>query len=302
MSRSGGLCQRSRLTRLRTATGAPWAPRSTATHPSRAPNIARRWAPTARRFPEYKRKRFNSWITSVCATISSMSDLLSIPEAAKELRLDPSRVRALAAHGALPAIKIGNRWAVDRLAVARRLQGAHGAGRPFEPHNAWGVVFLASGSRPGWLGPKALWRLRQALRIDGLRALAPRLERRAERRVFRAHPGELPHLLEDPALARSGISAAGSHNLNLLSGAEADGYVREASLRKLRKVHALEPVPVGSGNVVLRVVPDAAWHLDPHERIAPPAAVALDLLSAADARSRRAGQRLLKSLDSGVGS
>lgn len=226
-----------------------------------------------------------------------MNDLLSIPEAAEELSLHPSRVRALAAAGALPAIKIGNRWAVDRAAVARRLQGEHGAGRPFEPRNAWAVLFLASGNQPDWLTSKELWRLRRALRLEGIQTLVPRLERRAKFRVFRVHPGELPHLLEDPALVRSGISAAGSYNLDLLSGAEADGYVRESNLNKLQRAHALEPAAIGAGNVLLRVVPSSAWHLDPDEGVAPPAAVALDLLAAPDVRSQRAGGQLLKRLE-----
>jgi excisionase family DNA binding protein len=225
-----------------------------------------------------------------------MNELLSIPEAAEELSLHPSRVRALAAAGALPAIKIGNRWAVDRVAVARRLQGEHGAGRPFEPRNAWAVLFLASGDQPDWLGPKDLWRLRRALRLEGLKALVPRLERRAKRSAFRAHPGELPHLLEDPVLVRSGISAAGSYDLDLLSGAEAEGYVRDSQLTKFQRAHALEPAAIGEGNVFLHVVPDSAWHLDQHPGVAPPAAAAVDLLGAADARSQGAGRELLKRL------
>jgi hypothetical protein len=225
-----------------------------------------------------------------------MNDLLSIPEAAEELSLHPSRVRALAAVGALPAIKIGNRWAVDRMAVARRLQGEHGAGRPFEPHNAWAVLFLASGNQPDWVSPKVLWRLRRALSLEGLRALVPRLERRATRSAFRAHPGELPHLLEDPVLVRSGISAAGSYDLDLVSGAEAEGYVREGRLTKFQRAHALEPAAIGAGNVLIRVVPASAWHLDRHDGVAPPAAVAVDLHGAADARSQRAGRQLLKRL------
>lgn len=225
-----------------------------------------------------------------------MSELLSIPEAAEELSLHPSRVRALVAAGALPAVKIGKRWAVDRVGVARRLQGEHGAGRPFEPHNAWAVLLLASGDEPDWLGPKELWRLRRALRLEGVKALVPRLERRGKRSAFRAHPGELRHLLEDPVLVRSGISAAGSYGLDLASGAEAEGYVRAGRLTKFERAHALEPAVIAAGNILLRVVPDSAWHLDPHEGVAPPAAVAVDLLGAADARSQRAGRQLLKRL------
>jgi|SRR5215211_1145517 len=225
-----------------------------------------------------------------------MNDLLSIPEAAEELELHPSRVRALAAQGTLPAIKIGKRWAVDRVAVARRLRGQHGAGRPFEPQNAWAILFLAAGDEPDWLGPKALWRLRRAVSLEGLKALAPRLEGRAQQRAFRTHPGELAHLLADPGLVRSGISAAGSYSLDLVSGAEADGYLADGRLSKFQEAHALEPAAIGAGNVLLRVVPDSAWHLDSRGGVAPAAAVALDLLGATDARSQRASQRLLKRL------
>jgi excisionase family DNA binding protein len=225
-----------------------------------------------------------------------MRDLLSIPEAAEELGLHPSRVRALAGQGALPAIKIGNRWAVDRAGVARRLQGHSGAGRPYDAANAWGVLFLASGDEPEWAGSKALWRLRRALGLEGLETLVPRLARRADRRIFRAHPGELAHLLEDADFVRSGISAAGFHGLDLVSAGEADGYLPERRRSGFERAHALDPAGIEAGNVLLRVVPDSAWHLDAHP-VAPSAAVALDLLEATDARSQRAGHRLVQRLE-----
>ena len=226
-----------------------------------------------------------------------MDDLLSIPEAAEELSLHPSRVRALAAAGALPAFKIGKQWAVDRAAVARRLRGEHEPGRPFEPHNAWALLFLASGDQPDWLSSKELWRFRQALRLDGLRGLASRLERRGKRHHFDGHPGELRYVLEDRAFVRSGISAAGSYELDLVSGGEADGYIAQSRLGKFQRAHALEPVIPGAGNVLLRVVSDAAWKFSPGQNVAPAAAVALDLLEDADPRSQRGGRKLLKRLE-----
>lgn len=226
-----------------------------------------------------------------------MSDLLSIPEAADELSLHPSRVRALAADGALPAIKIGRHWAIDRAAVARRLRGKHGAGRPFEPHNAWALLLLASGDKPDWLSAKEHWRFRQLLRVDGLSGLASRLERRGRRRELDAHPGELSHVLADRHLIRSGVSAAGSYELDLVSGAEADGYLAASRLNEFEHAHALEPASLGAGNVLVRVVPDSAWHFSPGQNAAPQAAVALDLVDDVDPRSQRAGRELLKRID-----
>jgi len=225
-----------------------------------------------------------------------MPALLSIPEAAKELKLHPSRVRALASAGSLPAVKIGHRWAVDRSAVAEHWRRLHAVGRPFEPGNAWALLFLASGRDADWLDPSSHWRLRQALARDGLVGLAPRLDRRGSPRRFRVHPGEIRYLLEDPRLVRSGISAVSEHDLGLVSGQEADGYIRENDLADLQREHAMQPAELVEGNVLVRVLPDKAWHFV-DERVAPLAAVALDLAEDPDPRSRRAGQARLKAID-----
>lgn len=226
-----------------------------------------------------------------------MSELISISEAALELDRDPSRVRALVASGQLPGVRIGNQWAVERREVERRKRVRPPAGRPFEPHNAWALLFLASGLQPPWVDASALWRLRGALAAHGVDGLRPRLRRRAELQRFRVHPGELPHVAEDGRLVRSGISAAGGHGLGLVSGAEVDAYGRESDLERLKRAHALRAAEVGEFNAVIRVVPDAAWHFDPGDSVAPIAAVALDLAEDPEPRSARAGRDALKELD-----
>ena len=226
-----------------------------------------------------------------------MSKFLSISEAARALDLDPSRVRALAAHGQLPAIRIGRSWAIEPGAVDQRRRRAPRAGRPFESHNAWGLLLMASGEDVDWLASGPRWRLRQILGLNGLDGLAVRLGRRGESLFFRGHPGEIAHLLDDPDLVRSGISAAGLYQLEVVSGGEAEGYIRESRLKRFKKKHALITSGQAEANVRLRVVPDRAWHLSSASRVAPIAAVALDLAEAADARSRRAGNAQIKRLD-----
>lgn len=224
-------------------------------------------------------------------------EMLSIPEAAKQLDVSPSRARAMAAAGILPAAKVGKQWVVDPFVVAQRNRVAHRAGRPFEPANAWGLLSIASGEEPSWLEPKVSWRLRQSLKLEGLSGLIPRLSRRAHVAGFRAHPGEIKYVLDDPALVRSGACAAPALGLDLVPSAEADGYIREEDLASFKRVHALREAPRGEANVILRIVPNDAWHLPPEDPKVPAAAVALDLVEDPDPRSCRAGEGLLVRLD-----
>lgn len=225
-----------------------------------------------------------------------MVDPISISEAAHVLELSPARVRAMASRGQLSASKIADRWLVERESVEqRKRRGAH-EGRRFAPQNAWALLMLASDEAVEEIDPGVRSRLRRALALEGLEALAPRLDRRADVSLYRAHPGEIRHLIDDPALMRSGISAAGSHEIGLVSGREADGYLPEAELSRFIKEHALSPAG-HDGNVRLRVVPDAAWGGLKGRPVAPEAAVALDLMEESDPRSAKAGADVLKKLD-----
>lgn len=225
-----------------------------------------------------------------------MPELISVADAARMLELDPSRVRALASAGRLPAVKIGDRWVLDRSGIAERARQAPVAGRPLSPANAWALLKIASGGDVEWVSDAARSRIRRVLRFEGLGpAVRSRLRRRAESRRFMAHPGELSHLLEDRDLVASGVSAAAALGLDLVSGAEVDGYVSSDRLEVLRKRHALGVAEAGGGaNVRLRVVPSEAWHLD--EPVAPVAAVAVDLLDDADPRAQAAGAELMRRL------
>jgi hypothetical protein len=225
-----------------------------------------------------------------------MVDPISISEAARILELSPARVRAMASGGQLSALKIADRWLVERGAVEqRRRSGGHG-GRRFASQNAWVLLTLASDEEVEGVGPSLRSRMRRALALEGLEALAPRLARRARASLYRAHHGEIHHVINDPALMRSGISAAGSHDIGLLSGREADGYLPEAELKRFIKVHALSPAGL-DGNVRLRVVPDEAWAILRGRSLAPEAAVALDLMEESDPRSAKAGADVLRKLD-----
>jgi hypothetical protein len=228
-----------------------------------------------------------------------MANSIPLSEAAQILKLSPARVRVLASQGLLPATKVADRWVVELDAVEQRRKERPPKGRRFTPQNAWGVLILASGEDLQ-LDPVVRSRLKKALLLEGLSELAPRLRDRAEVALCRSHPGEIPYVLEDEVLMRSGISAAGSVGSDLLPGREADGYVAESELRDFLDRHALHPAAGGvEGNVRLRVVPDDVWNnLNFSGRSVPPkAAVALDLAGERDARSHAAGKNLLREID-----
>lgn len=225
-----------------------------------------------------------------------MHDPVSISEAASALELSPARVRALVAHGRLPGAKLGDRWFVERASVERRRQDGSHRGRPFSPRNAWALLRLASGQEIGEIDPSVRSRLRRALRLDGLLKLEPRLARRGEVLSFRAHSGEIRYLLEDPDLLRSGISAASDHGFGLIGGGEADGYLSKTELKRFVARHGLEPAGL-EGNVRLRLVPSDVWGQVANNGVAPVAAVALDLFTEPDPRSRHCGREALLSLD-----
>lgn len=225
-----------------------------------------------------------------------MKEPVSIREAARTLGLSPGRVRAIAAHGQLSAAKLGDRWFVERAAVERRRRNGAPEGRRFSPRNAWALLLLASNEDVREIDPSVRSRLRRALRQEGLAKLAPRLVHRAEPLSFRAHPGEIVHLLEDPEFVLSGISAVGGQDFGLVPGREADGYLQEPALPEFVSRHALEPAEA-EGNVRLRIVPKEAADLLEGRQVAPRAAVALDLAEELDPRSSRAGHQALRDLD-----
>jgi hypothetical protein len=227
-----------------------------------------------------------------------MTEMISLADAADVLNLSPARVRLLASIGDLPAEKIAGRWLVDRGDVERRRRRGGASGRRFAPQNAWALLRLASGEEAVGVDPVTRSRLRRALTLEGLAALAPRLEHRAEVRRYDGHPGEIAHVLSDPRLVPSGISAALTVGLDVMSGNEADGYISASDLERFVHEHALDPASSFDANVVLRVVPKDVWadFLAGSDH-APEAAVALDLVDEVDSRSRAAGEGLLGRLD-----
>jgi len=229
-----------------------------------------------------------------------MPELVDVGAAARELDLHPSRVRSLIADGALRADKVGGRWLVHWDSVVSRRREPVPSGRPLTARNAWALLLDSSGEPlPDDVDPMTRWRLRQALRYQGLVAARRRLDRRARVHRLWALPGELRALRGEDVLVLTGSSAAGALKLELVAPDAIDAYLPARHVDEIVGAHALEQAPLSRSNVTLRAVPDEAWVLNAR-RVAPQSAVAVDLASYADPRSSQVGMELLERLDHGV--
>jgi excisionase family DNA binding protein len=223
-------------------------------------------------------------------------EVLSVEEAARRLGVSPSRVRALLASGGLDGEKLAGTWMVRADSVRHRGRVGRRIGRQLTAENAWAALLFASGEEADWLAPSERYRLLGLLDRDGLMVVSERVHARARHARFMAHPGILERLAANPRLVASGVSAAGALGLGLTAGREVDAYVRESHLLQLISGYALgAEVSLAEANVTLRIIADSAWHLP--GRLAPVAAVAVDLAEAPDARTARVGAHTLQQLD-----
>jgi len=222
-----------------------------------------------------------------------LASLISVLEAAERLGVSPAAVRQQIASQRLPAVKRGPGWWLDTRAVERLARQPLGRGRPLSPEMAWAVLLLASGDAEA--AARAAGRDRYRSRADAwlrdheLVEHAARLRARALPEEFEAHPSELPRILKRPDVLCTGISAGGI--LDLIGGPEAaEGYAPATSRKYIVDEHALD---AGAGAVRLRWIRDDLWSLliSRDSRVAPRAAVIIDLLEHDDPRARREAAR-----------
>ena len=219
--------------------------------------------------------------------------LMGVSEIAEALSVSRRRVRQMLAQGALAGQRVGRTWVVHRDAIERLEQNRSPAGRPWHPATAWALLALADG-RDTDLSPVQRSRVRRRLEA-GLEHHLGRLRVRAEKRRFYAHPSVIDLLGCEPSVVRSGVSAFGCYQIEVVAVDEFEGYVPASSLPSLVSRFALDE-HAERPNVLLRTVDDEVWPFDEDESVAPLPVVAVDLLEAHDSRIRRAGFELLKHL------
>ena len=189
-----------------------------------------------------------------------MLELIALADAADILGVSVERVRQLVVGGQLPGQRFGNVWVVPKDAVAARRHSPGVRGRPLDAVNAWQEILSGS--------------------IDLLRP--GRYQRRANVvrcEMSRADVGALPEMV---GAMLGGVRAAIDLGEQLAPDDNLDLYLSAQSFAGLDKRVAY--VPDAAGRIALRVVDHRAWGLLPKGELAPPAAVALDLLESGDPR------------------
>jgi excisionase family DNA binding protein len=221
-------------------------------------------------------------------------NVMSVDEAAQRLHVSASRVRAQILGGDLPAQRLGSRWILDpsdvaALAASKDPQPV--GGRMLSPRMAWGLIALADGLEPLRLSSAERSRLRARLRSHPkLSELARLARKRASVRRLRVHPGVLPRVLLIPGVVPAGVSAEGH---DLVQPGMVEIYVPDKQFDKLVRDCAAKPASRSEANVIVRVPNVDFWPLGDH---ASRLAIAFDLWDAADARSRRAAERIYRAV------
>lgn len=197
-----------------------------------------------------------------------MSELLPLADAAGVLGVSVERVRQLVVGGQLPGQRFGNVWVVPKDAVMARRHSPGVRGRPLGPVNAWREILAGAIDlrRPG----------RHQRRASVTRCA-----------MSRADADALPALV---GALLGGVRAAVELGEQLAVDDIVELYISAESYVGLNERVAYVADP--AGRVVLRVVDDDAWSLLPKAVLAPPAAVALDLLESGDPRHWIAAEHL----------
>lgn len=211
----------------------------------------------------------------------------SVLDVAREFEISPERVRQLIGSGSLTAVRVGGRWVIGDSEVVRQPEG-----RPWSEAASWGLLWGALGRPAPWLSVKQLQRVRLRL-AEGVSVHVERLSARAHPVSFRAHAAAMRRVGEDARVVAGGVSAAPRVGADVVALDVRDGYVRGAEMASIVSEYGLELASVREANVRLRSIGDV-WPFGEHESVAPALVVALDLLEDSDARTRRAGQSLLR--------
>lgn len=201
-------------------------------------------------------------------------DLISLDDASSILGVSSERVRQLVVAGDLPGIRFGNAWAVRRAQVVARSQRPGRRGRPFGAARAWSLI------EAGDVDLDAPQRYRNRGRVE---------------RVDLSR-SDLAFLEAVDDAMVSGVEAAIAHGVQLPPAhSGADLYLSEKALASAPVAFVANPL----GSVVLRLIPDDVAQpsalVAGRRRLAPAAAVALDLLESEDPRHWIAAKHLVAS-------
>jgi excisionase family DNA binding protein len=194
---------------------------------------------------------------------------LSVAEVAQRLGVSVPRVHQRITDGSLPAVRIGSQWVIEE-ALLPVVSDLRTPGRRLSRRSAWALVAASRLDRKAMPGLASTERTRAGARLQRLVTAASSqgtsgevdvkplasllrswMRNRAERRLFRASPRDLPDLRDDGRVRLSGLNHALSR---IASGDLVEGYLTLANLSTIVDDYVLTPLTAGSAaNVVLHV-------------------------------------------------
>ncbi len=221
--------------------------------------------------------------------------VLTTAEAAEQLGVSTHEVRRLIVAGDLDAQAAGRVWLVDEDSVRWRARSRVRRGRALAPATAWAALLEASGTRAPWLDDATRSRLRSWLRRHDPETIASGCRLRADRRELRVLPAYRDGLLATAGVVAGGAIAAvdAGADLVVMSNELTEVYCDRRTLDRLTRRYGL--AAVGTANLLVRI-PRHDIRAVLRDTGLPVAAVAVDLIDAADVRTRRAGIGLLADL------
>ena len=168
--------------------------------------------------------------------------------------------------------------------------------RAFSVRTAWACAAATDGVRPTWLSDAELSRLRRRLDTSSASPGLWQVRLAAltrHRLLFRVGAEQLEALPADPQVACTGMSAVAAGSDPRVGSGPAAVWVRTADdLTDRGQAYGLLPAESGNLTVSSAGAPQVPW-LGGSDGDALRLVVAADLLSVADARSRRTGRELL---------
>ena len=199
------------------------------------------------------------------------SDLLSVGEAASQLRVSRRRVEDLIARGVLPADRVGNQWVISSGSLrAFAHNQLREAGRPLSQSSAWRLIRILEDGRA--VAPVALDRQRRRLRA------------RADHVEAYVHPGLVRRVRGDDRVVLGGRDAAQDLGAPVDPSDSVDIYVRSSWAAELMETYAVRG-DSRAPNAHLHVVSDDVWPFAPSQHVVGMWTAWLDLADAEDRSS-----------------
>lgn len=220
--------------------------------------------------------------------------MLTVTQASERLSVGEHEVRRLVHAGLLTARRVGRTFVLDEEPVDARARLSIAPGRPLAPATAWAALWELSGERVTWLEASSRSRLLAKLSAMTVHGLQAAVRERSDRVGLCVLPAYREQVLTSAGVVATGMSAAHEAEADVAAvAAPAEVCCTTRTLNTLTQRFALSPR--GESNLVVHVSRFDALPLEGRHAL-PAAAVAADLASSSEVRTRRAGSDLLATL------